>query len=255
MKDFLQVRKLAIGYKGKRIAENVDLRLNGGVTALIGRNGVGKSTLIKTLTGNLKPLEGEIEICGKPLGEYDLKALSKTVSLVATDFNQAGGLRLHELVALGRIPYTGKFGKLDKNDKDKIEAAIEKVGLTHKKDAFVAELSDGERQKGNIARGLVQETPLIIMDEPFSFLDVASRLEMMEIMRELTDSEKMTILYSTHEVTEALKSADRIWLMSRGEVKEGSPTEIIDSGAIEMLFDNPRIKFDIEKESFYLENK
>lgn len=255
MKDFLQTSKLAFGYKGKRIAENVDLRLKGGVTALIGRNGVGKSTLIKTLTGNLKPLGGEIEICGKPLGEYDLKALSKTVSLVATDFNQAGGLRLHELVALGRIPYTGKFGKLDKDDKDKIEAAIETVGLTHKKDAFVAELSDGERQKGNIARGLVQETPLIIMDEPFSFLDVASRLEMMEIMRELTDSEEMTILYSTHEVTEALKSADRIWLMSRGEVKEGSPTEIIDSGAIEMLFDNPRIRFDSEKESFYLEHK
>lgn len=253
MKDILVTQGLAIGYKRKVLARGLNLHLGEGVTALIGRNGAGKSTLIKTLTGNLKPLEGEICLNGRPLESYSRKRLAREVSLVSTDSHNAGGLRLHELVALGRIPFSGTMGRLSEEDREKVEGALQALGLAHKRDSFVAELSDGERQKGMVARGLVQETPIIIMDEPFSFLDVAARLEMLAMTVELAESRKKAVLFSTHEVSEALRTVENIWMFTvDGEIMEGTPDRLIANGDVDRLFMGDKIKFDRNIKEFYL---
>lgn len=243
------IHNLSIGYK-RPLASGLNLSLDRGVTALIGRNGAGKSTLIKTLTGQQSPLEGSITINYKSLYEYSKKELARLIAVVSTDPSLAGGLRLHELVSLGRIPYTGRMGILTKEDREKVEKSMVSVGIVDKKDRFVAELSDGERQKGMIARGLVQETPYIIMDEPFSFLDVASRLEIQELAKELAGKENKSILFSTHEVAEALQTVDKVWAFTVNGVIEGSPESLIESKVIDSLFNNPKVGFDKEKRMF-----
>lgn len=251
MKAVLQTRDLDIGYKGKKIAEALNLSLAAGmVTAIIGCNGAGKSTLIRTLTGSLKPVDGEVMIKERNLQDYTRRQLAHLIALVSTDNHSAGGLRLKELVALGRTPHIGRLGHLDKEDRIIIEEAIDAVGIGHKMDSFVAELSDGERQKGMIARGLVQDTPIIIMDEPFSFLDVAARLELTALMKELAVKSGKAVLYSSHEVTEALKLADRIWAFAGGSVEEGSPSQLIDRGVVDKIFESEKVKFNRENLDF-----
>lgn len=256
MKVILETENLAIGYKGVQIAENLNLNLREGeVTALIGRNGAGKSTLIKTLTGNLPPVKGSVTINKENITIINRKDLSRLISVVNTDPHMAGGLRLRELVELGRIPYTGRIGILSKDDNRIVEEALKATGVLHMKERYVSEISDGERQKGMIARGLAQETPLIIMDEPFSFLDVASRWEILELMKNLAIEKNKAILFSTHEVSEALRMSNRIWLFTVNGLLEGEPEKLISSGAVDLLFPQSRIKFDKEKGDFYLPDK
>lgn len=256
MNVILETENLSIGYKGVQIAENLNLNLREGeVTALIGRNGAGKSTLIKTLTGNLPPLKGSVTINKENITKINRKDLSRLISVVNTDPHMAGGLRLRELVELGRIPYTGRIGILSKDDNRIVEEALKATGVLHMKERYVSELSDGERQKGMIARGLAQETPLIIMDEPFSFLDVASRWEILELMKNLAIEKNKAILFSTHEVSEALRMSDRIWLFTVNGLLEGEPEKLISSGAVDLLFPQSRIKFDKKKGDFYLPDK
>lgn len=256
MNAILATEDLSIGYKGVQIADGLNLSLReGDVTALIGRNGAGKSTLIKTLTGNLPPLKGKITINKENITAYSRKELSRLISVVNTDPHMAGGLRLRELVELGRIPYTGRIGILSNEDNRIVEEALIATGVLHLKERYISDLSDGERQKGMIARGLAQETPLIIMDEPFSFLDVASRWEILELMKNLAIEKNKAILFSTHDVSEALRMADRIWLFTINGLLEGEPQNLISSGSIDLLFPQSRIKFDKEKGDFFLPDK
>lgn len=248
----LKTFRLAIGYGGRPLASDLTLSLRQGLTALIGRNGAGKSTLIKTLTGNLRPLGGEVSVDGRSVGSYSLKERARLMALVTTDSHMAGGLRLHELVALGRIPHTGTSGRLGAADRRIVEEAMERVGVIHKKDRFIAELSDGERQKGLIARALAQDTSIIIMDEPFSFLDVASRLEITSLITRLAMEGEKSVLFSTHEVTEAFQNAPYLWMMTPGGFSEGTPASLIESGAVDRLFDSPLVKFDRTTKTFRL---
>lgn len=248
MEEVLRIENLSVGYKNTPLASGINLELGKGkVTALIGRNGAGKSTLLKTITRSLKPLGGTIWIRGKKLDSLSGKALSKLMAVVTTDPDMAGGLRIEELVALGRIPYTGRIGLLGREDKKRIEEAMENVGIIHKTGSFVGELSDGERQKAMIARGLAQDTPILLMDEPFSFLDVAARLEMMALVRRLAHDEDKAILFSTHEVAQALRMADSIWAFvgdgTDKTVVQGSPLEIIERGDVDRLFPGSSVNF------------
>ena len=253
MNTILQTENLSIGYKKSPLVSGLNLQLKRGeITALIGRNGAGKSTLLRTLTGNLKKLGGRIEIDGRPLEDYARKELAGLLAVVNTDPNMAGGLMLKELVGLGRSPYSGIMGRLTAEDRRIIVEAMDDAGISHKKESFVSELSDGERQKGMIARGLAQQTPLIIMDEPFSFLDVAARLETLALLRGLAREREKAILYSTHDVSEALRMADRIWLFTRDKVIQGEPSTLIENGDIELLFPDSEIKFDPGRGDFYL---
>lgn len=257
MNEAIQIENLAIGYRNKPLISGIELVLRRGeVTAIIGRNGAGKSTLLKTITGVVKPIHGKIIIEGKSANILSGKEKARLVAVVSTSMHNAGGLRLNELVSLGRSPFTGTLGLLTKRDTEIIENAIGMVGLIHKTYSFVSELSDGERQKAMIARALAQESPVLIMDEPFSYLDVATRLEMTALISRLAKSGNKAILYSSHDVSQALKTADKIWAFHRGAVKDsitaGNPDEIIASGVVDSIFDKEIVKFDRETNEFIL---
>lgn len=242
---------LSVGYK-RPIVAGLNLSLPMGVTALLGRNGAGKTTLIKTLTGSILPIMGDVILNGKSVRNYSKRELAKYVSLVSTDYHSAGGLRLKEFVALGRIPYMGRMGILSADDREKVHEAMNRVGISGKADEYVSRLSDGERQKGMLARVLVQETPIIIMDEPFSFLDVSSRLELYALIDNLSKEENKSVLFSTHEITEALRMVGNIWMFTIDGFAEGSPERLINEGMVDKLFPNKNIWFDSKSRDFRL---
>ena len=207
----LGVQDLSIGYpargrKGGRLYGALSLALRSGeLTCLLGPNGAGKSTLLRTLGGLQRPLDGRVTWQGRPLERYGARERSRLLGVVLTDRSQAGGLRVRELVEMGRYPYTGFFGRLDAADRRAADEAIEAVGMTAKADSYVAELSDGERQKAMIAKTLAQQCPVILLDEPTAFLDVASRIEIMELLHRLARLQHKTVLLSTHDVEQALR--------------------------------------------------
>ena len=176
----------------------------------------------------------------------DERERSRTIGIVLTDKTYAGGLTVYELVALGRQPHTGFFGRLHAHDKMLVRQAIEAVGMSHKSESYVSELSDGERQKIMIAKVLVQECPLILLDEPTAFLDVVSRIEIMQLLHRLAIKEQKAILLSTHDISHALTIADRLWLMNRQSgLVSGVTEDLILNGTMDRLFpSHPEISFD-----------
>ena len=246
----LSTKDLSVGYRnGNRINEvlehlNVSLYA-GELVCLLGANGIGKSTLLRTISGVQPALNGVIEINGRDLDSYSSIDLSKLIGIVYTDRTLAGALTVKELVSLGRQPYTGFFGRLDATDYKIVNDAIEAVGMNHKSHDYVATLSDGERQKAMIARALAQETPIIILDEPTAFLDVASRIETMQLLRQLAQSQQKAVLLSTHDVGLSLPLTDRLWLVtSDSKVVEGTTMQLIADGTLNKLFPNRNVAFD-----------
>lgn len=246
----LSTNDLAVGYRnGKRIStvlEHINVSLYPGeLVCLLGANGIGKSTLLRTISGVQSPLTGEITIAGRNIESYSSKELSKLIGIVYTDRTLAGALTVEELVSLGRQPYTGFFGRLDDDDRRVVAEAIENVGMSHKTHDYVATLSDGERQKAMIARALAQETPIIILDEPTAFLDVASRIETMQLLRNLAQSQQKAVLLSTHDVGLSLPLTDRLWLVTaNSSMIEGSTSQLITDGSLQSLFPDRNITFD-----------
>lgn len=245
-------KDLTIGYQVGKKRTEVHAGLNfqlfrGELTCLLGANGAGKSTLLRTLAAAQPFLSGSLQLLGRDLSAYSERELSRTIGVVLTDRTQAGGLTVYELVALGRQPYTGFFGRLDKKDKLLVEHALQAVEITHKARCYMAELSDGERQKVMIAKALVQECPLILLDEPTAFLDVVSRIEIMNLLHRLAVEENRAILLSTHDIEQALVLADRLWLLSSPEGLECGVTEdLILHNRMDTLFpDRSHIKFDL----------
>lgn len=242
----LSADSLTIGYGDRMIASGISLSLYaGGVTALLGGNGIGKSTLLRTLTGELPPLAGGVRLCGRPLADYSRRQLASLVSVVTTDRVSAGGLRVRELVELGRHPHTGFFGRLGRSDRDAVESAMHSVGIAYKADSFLSELSDGERQKAMIARALAQETPLIVLDEPFSFLDVAARIHVFSLLQCIAAERGMAVLLSSHDVSQALRMADSVLLFTTDRrLLAGSPAELMADGSIDLMFPGSDVAFD-----------
>ena len=246
----LEGRQVATGYrKGKRttvVHRALDFVLREGELAcLLGANGAGKSTLLRTLAGVQPALSGEIALLGKPLPAYNARKRSTAIGLVLTERVQAGGLTVFELAALGRQPYTGYFGRLTRQDRKRVALALEAVGMAGKVAAYVAELSDGERQKVMIAKALVQECPLILLDEPTAFLDVTSRIEVMTLLHRLAAEERKAILLSTHDVEQALALADNLWLMEPdGRMLCGATEDVVLSGGMDGLFATAAVRFD-----------
>lgn len=251
MNIVLSTDNLAIGYKGKALVSNINLELKvGEVTAIIGRNGAGKSTLLKTISGIIKPINGDIWINGQQLIRFSRKDLASKLAVVMQEPHFAGGLTLEEFVSLGRTPYSGRLGRLDKRDELIVTEALESVGLFHKKNNFIVELSDGERQKGIIARGIVQQTKIIMMDEPFSFLDISARIELNLLLRRIARTQNRAILLSTHEISDALSYANNIWMFTTRGVIQGNPTDLIQAGSLDSLFSDPRIRFNKDIKRF-----
>lgn len=247
----IETQALSIGYvlKGggrKVVHESLDLRLMPGeVTCLLGLNGAGKSTLLRTLCGFQPPLQGEIILMGEPLRRYSQSRFALTVGVVLTEKTHAGGLTVFELVSLGRHPYTGFFGQLKAQDKAIIHDSLEAVGMLHKRDSYVSELSDGERQKVMIAKALAQQCPIILLDEPTAFLDVTSRIETMALLHRLAVEQGKAILLSTHDLDLAIQMGDCLWLQAKGKPMAcGTPEDLIMGGSFQHFFDRDSIVFD-----------
>ena len=255
-KAVITANDLCIGYRSgkqeKRVHEHLSFRLfPGELTCLLGANGTGKSTLLRTLSASQPALSGELFIQDKPLSGYSEKERSRTIGVVLTDKTQAG-LTVYELVALGRQPHTGFFGRLNKSDHAIIEEALEAVSISHKAQSYTAELSDGERQKVMIAKALVQECPLILLDEPTAFLDVVSRIEIMTLLHRLAVEQNKAILLSTHDIEQALVLADKLWLLSKENGLQCGVTEdMILSHRMDSLFSRTDIRFDYAHGVYY----
>jgi len=248
----VEIRNLSIGYKTKNssvaLVENLCATLSGGeLTCLMGANGVGKSTLLRTLSGFQPQLAGEIEILGKAIGSYSDKALARTVGVVLTERPNVGDLSVTELIGLGRSPYTGFWGRLTPIDETVIANVISMLKIEELANRPVAALSDGEWQKVMIAKALAQETPLIYLDEPTAFLDFPSKVEIMRLLLELTRRAGKTIFLSTHDLELALQIADTLWLMDRKNgITAGTPAELRLNGSIENFFRCKGAVFDRE---------
>lgn len=238
----VSIKGLCTGYgKGRRqrvVAQGLTGELHGGeLCCLLGRNGGGKSTLIKTLAGFLAPLGGEAEIMGESIVGMKPQVMSKKVSVVLTDRVDLPHTRVWELVALGRSPYTGLTGRMGEEDRKMVERALESVGVSGLRDRYISDLSDGERQKAFVAKAFAQDTPVIILDEPTSFLDYPSKVAVMSMARALARESGKTILMSTHDLEIALRLADRVWLLDQAHgLKSGTPDELRTSGALQDYF-------------------
>ena len=205
------LQSLSIGYSHKVIAADINAQIKGGeLTCLIGRNGTGKSTLMRTLAGFLKPLGGSALLDGRDVSRLSLAERSHLISVVLTDRVDVDGMRVKDLVSVGRQPYTGFFGKMSSDDEEVVNKAIADVGMTDFAGRQVNSLSDGERQKVMIAKALAQQTPVILLDEPTAFLDYPSKKEMFQMLSQLCHEQGKAALVSTHDLDIALPIADSV---------------------------------------------
>ncbi len=245
----LTARDLAVGYRNgsqtTTLLSGLNLNLEKGkLVALLGQNGAGKSTLLRALTCDEHPLAGSIEVNGRDLLEMSQKDRSRIIGLVSTERIQAGALTVTELVGLGRQPHTGFLGRLDDEDRAIIQQSMADAGIISKANDYMASLSDGERQKAMIARALAQQTPIIILDEPTAFLDVASRIETMRLLQTLAHDRGKAVLLSSHDISQSLMLADELWLITTDrEVLTGTTQQLLADGAMDRLFVNREIHF------------
>ncbi len=246
----IQVDDLTIGYKQnggiREVFNNMNAGLHSGeLTCLLGPNGAGKSTLLKTMSGFLAPLGGKIEINGVAINKLSDKKMSKLVSVVLTEKCDVKNVTVEELVGFGRSPYTGFWGKLQSDDLEVIEKSLRQVGIIHMRNRLLQNLSDGEKQKVMIAKALVQDTPVIFLDEPTAFLDLPSKIEIMQLLRKISMETGKVIFLSTHDLELALQIADKIWLLSQEKgFMTGSPEDLMLSDELGGFFNREGITFD-----------
>ena len=254
------LRNLTIGYKGKVrpkiVAENICSDIYAGeLTCLLGTNGIGKSTLLRTLSAFQPKLSGDIYLAGKKLEKYTDKALSTVISVVLTEKCDIRNMTVRELIGMGRSPYTGFWGKLSRADDEIVDKAIGLVNIHPLASRMLHTLSDGERQKAMIAKALAQETPVIYLDEPTAFLDFPSKVEIMQLLHHLTRETDKTIFLSTHDLELALQIADKIWLMDKvNGITSGTPEDLALEGYLSRFFARKGITFDMESGLFRITN-
>ena len=252
----IELSNASIGYKAKTHSLNVVksgisvCALKGELVSLIGGNGVGKSTLLRTIAGFQPSMGGDVLIRGKQVNGYREKELALIMSFVSTEIIRVPNLSVFDLVSLGRYPHTNWFGKLLDEDRHIVEEAIKSVGLQGYENRMVNCISDGERQKAMIARTLAQDTDVIVLDEPTAFLDLSNKYEIVHILHQLASEKGKTILFSTHDLTTAIAESDRIWVMLNDSVEQGAPEDLILNGDFTSLFHNDHLYFDQEKGDF-----
>ena len=248
--ETIELRNLSIGYQTKHgiktVATGIDGTIKSGeLTCLLGANGVGKSTLLKTLSSFQPKTGGEILLEGRELSEYSDKQLSRLIGVVLTEKPDVRNMTVRELVSLGRSPYTGFWGTYSKDDLQVVDEAIAMVGIEPLKKRMVHTLSDGERQKVMIAKALAQQTPVIYLDEPTAFLDYPSKVEVLQLLCRISREADKVIFLSTHDVELALQMADTIWLMTQGvAVAIGSPKALAEQGALGRFIEREGIACD-----------
>jgi len=207
----LEVKKLNIGYAQKEVLSGLNFSIGKGeLIGLVGSNGVGKSTLLKTVIGILKPLSGEITLDRKSLNSISPTELSQLISIVLTDKLGGFNLTVFDIAAAGRIPYLNAFGQLNEEDVRIVNESLDTIGVKHLSGSYFDELSDGQKQKILIAKSLAQQTPVILMDEPTAFLDFGSRLQLFELLKRLTKEQNKTVIVSSHDLDVLFRNVDKV---------------------------------------------
>ncbi|TQD29543.1 ABC transporter ATP-binding protein [Methanolobus vulcani] len=258
-KPLLSACDLSIGYTTRKktqkvISENLNLELvPGELVCLIGPNGAGKSTLIRTLIGMQPSLTGDISLMNRPLEDFTAMEKARVLSVVLTSNTNISHFRAFDVVALGRYPYTGWSGTLSEEDKKIVSFSLDSVGATELSNRFMSELSDGEKQKVMIARGLAQDPSILVLDEPTAFLDLPHKIEVIRILKSLSRHPGRAVLLSIHDLDIAMRTADRIWLFNKkGEFFSGSPEDLILQGVFGSAFAMGGVHFDNEKGTFII---
>ena len=256
----LKTNAVTLGYRTKKetkiVAKNVEINLQKGkLIALVGVNGIGKSTLLKTITGILKPLEGNVFLNDKKLENFSNSELAQEMSVVLTEQLPPSNLTVFELIALGRQPYTNWLGTLTSEDIVKVNEAIGLTKIEHLIEKKHFEISDGQLQKVLIARALAQDTPLIILDEPTTHLDLLHKFTLLQLLQKLAKETDKCILFSTHDIDLAIQLCDEMIIMTPEKTIQSSPCELIESGVFNTLFDDKNIDFDAQKGKFVFGNK
>lgn len=258
----LEIENIDLGYAQRHaaprlLAEHLSLRVpEGELTALLGRNGVGKSTLLRVLAGVRTPLRGRVTLDGREVAAMTARERARKIAFVTTEPVAAAHLRVREVVAMGRAPYTGWFGALSPEDERIVGESLERVGMAAFRDKPLESLSDGERQRVMIARALAQDTPLMFLDEPTAFLDLPNRYQIALLLRELAHSTGKTVIYSSHDLSTAVRLCDALWAMSPGGVAAGAPEDLLRSGALDAMFGGTPLSFtpegtvEINRETF-----
>ena len=254
-KIILKTKNLSIGYASKKaktiVASNINITLKQGtLVGLIGANGIGKSTLLKTLTHVQNPIDGKVLIHDLSISKYTPLDLAKVLSLVLTGSIASKNLSVQELVALGRQPYTNWVGNLSDQDIHMVNAALEQTNITDLRHKKCFELSDGQLQKVMIARALAQDTDLIILDEPTTHLDMYHKAYILKLLQKLAKETNKTILFSSHEIDLAIQLCDNLIVMTEHEVVSNEPCQLIANGTFETLFPKDLIAFDKETGRF-----
>ncbi|WP_298064180.1 ABC transporter ATP-binding protein [uncultured Rikenella sp.] len=248
----IEIENVTLGYPQRHagprlLAEHLSFAApEGELVALLGRNGVGKSTLLRVLAGVRRPLKGRATLDGTEIAAMAARERARKIAFVTTEQIAAAHLRVDEVVAMGRAPYTGWFGTLAPEDRRVVGEALERVGMSAFRDKTVESLSDGERQRVMIARALAQDTPLMLLDEPTAFLDLPNRYQIALLLRELAHDTGKTVIFSSHDLSTAIELCDTLWVMTPGGVAAGAPEDLMRSGALNAMFEQTPLSLSSE---------
>lgn len=241
----IRFQSLSLGYGSRILIDSLSATVKRGeLTALVGRNGTGKSTLLRAITGLGERIGGDILLGDKSIDSLSTAELATMVAFVTTDKVRIANLRCRDVVALGRAPYTNWIGRMQEQDEEIVMRSMELVGMSDYADKTMDRMSDGECQRIMIARALAQQTPIILLDEPTAFLDMPNRYELCTLLQRLAHEEQKCILFSTHELDIALALCDSIALISPPQLHLLPTEEMVKSGYIEKLFTSGIVNFD-----------
>ena len=257
----IDLKNLSVGYRqtsgaSLEILKNINLSATTGeMVAVIGSNGIGKSTLLRSIAGFQKYFSGSIKMNGNELQNIKEQEIAQIISFVSTENIRVSNMTVFDLVAYGRFPYTNWIGMLAENDKIIVTDAIEKVGLKGFENRLITQISDGERQRAMIARAFAQDTPVIILDEPTAFLDVSNKYEIFHLLQILSKQKQKTIVLSSHDLNIALREVDKLWIITENGNFQGAPEDAVLQGWLNRLFNNEHIGFDLQEGEYYFKKE
>lgn len=249
----IELRDIRLAFGRRELITSASARFRPGtITALLGRNGTGKSTLLRAMASLGDIQQGDIIVGGQSIGRLGAAAIARSIAFVNTDRIHVDNMSARELVAIGRSPYTDWIGRMNDDDRRIVDEALETVGIADLADRMVETLSDGECQRVMIARALAQATPVILLDEPTAFLDMPNRYELCTLLRRLAHEHGKCIVFSTHDLDIALSLCDNIALIDSPHLHCMPTAEMIRSGCIERLFSSRYVRFDAATQSITL---
>ena len=251
----LSLEHLTGGYRGEAVVKDFTLDLRRGeLTAILGPNGCGKSTLLRLCARLMEPISGEIRLEGWPVQTIPRRELARMVSVLPQG-RPVSAIPVESLVAHGRFPYLGWPRRMSRSDREKVEEALILAGVAEYRHRSVAELSGGQRQKVYFAMALAQDTPLVLLDEPATYLDLRHQLELMELIR-LLQSRGKTVAAVLHDLPQALEWADRVAVLEDGKIADqGPPAEVFDRGTLDRVFGLASHRLTVEGKERYFFTK